>query len=76
MFDFTFMFAVLNVFRVIDRYGYRLLMGLVGDSLLEVGFKDLVFYVKLFCVKFVLFYEECFINVKVRVKNFFILFLS
>lgn len=75
MFDFTFMFAVLNVFRVIDRYGYRLLMGLVGDSLLEVGFKDLVFYLKLFCVKVVLFYEECFINVKVYVKNFFILFL-
>lgn len=75
MFDFTFMFAVLNVFRVIDRYGYCLLMGLVGDSLLEVGFKDLVFYVKLFCVKFVLFYEECFINEKVYVKNFFILFL-
>lgn len=75
MFDFIFMFAVLNVFRVIDRYGYRLLMGLVGDSLLEVGFKDLVIYVKLFCVKFVLFYEECFINVKVYVKYFFILFL-
>lgn len=75
MFDFTFMFVVLNVFRVIDRYGYRLLMGLVGDSLLEVGFKDLIFYVNLFCVKFVLFYEECFINEMVYVKNFFILFL-
>ncbi|XP_078340922.1 uncharacterized protein LOC111104401 isoform X4 [Crassostrea virginica] len=35
MFDFTSMFAALNASRVIDRHGHRLLMGLVGDSLLE-----------------------------------------
>ncbi|XP_056015343.1 protein-methionine sulfoxide oxidase mical3b-like isoform X5 [Ostrea edulis] len=35
MFDFTSMFASVTASRVIDRHGHRLLMGLVGDSLLE-----------------------------------------
>lgn len=76
MFDFTSMFAALNASRVIDRHGHRLLMGLVGDSLLEVGFKDLVIYVKLSCVKLALSLEECLINVKAHVKNLSISFLS
>lgn len=35
MFDFTSMFAAQNASRVIERNGHNLLMGLVGDSLLE-----------------------------------------
>ncbi|CAH1798546.1 unnamed protein product [Owenia fusiformis] len=35
MFDFTSMFAAENASRVIDRHGHKLLVGLVGDSLLE-----------------------------------------
>jgi hypothetical protein len=37
MFDFTSMFAAVTASRVIDRHGHKLLMGLVGDSLLEVS---------------------------------------
>ena len=37
MFDFTSMFQAINASRVIERNGHRLLMGLVGDSLIEVG---------------------------------------
>jgi len=36
MFDFTSMFAAENACRVIERQGYRLLVALVGDTLLEV----------------------------------------
>lgn len=36
MFDFTSMYAAENASRVLERYGHRLLMTLVGDSLLEV----------------------------------------
>lgn len=36
MFDFTSMYAAENASRVIERRGHRLLMTLVGDSLLEV----------------------------------------
>ncbi|XP_063986319.1 F-actin-monooxygenase MICAL3 isoform X6 [Diachasmimorpha longicaudata] len=35
MFDFTSMYAAENASRVIERHGHRLLMTLVGDSLLE-----------------------------------------
>ncbi|XP_032669621.1 F-actin-monooxygenase Mical isoform X2 [Odontomachus brunneus] len=35
MFDFTSMYAAENASRVLERHGYRLLMILVGDSLLE-----------------------------------------
>lgn len=35
MFDFTSMYAAENASRVSERYGHRLLMTLVGDSLLE-----------------------------------------
>ena len=38
MFDFTSMYAAENASRVLERYGHRLLMTLVGDSLLEVRF--------------------------------------
>jgi hypothetical protein len=37
MFDFTSMFAANNASRIMEKHGRRLLMGLVGDSLLEVG---------------------------------------
>lgn len=36
MFDFTSMYAAENASKVIERNGHRLLMILVGDSLLEV----------------------------------------
>ena len=36
MFDFTSMFAAEHASRVIERSGYKLLVSLVGDSLLEV----------------------------------------
>lgn len=36
MFDFTSMFAADNASRFIVKNGHHLLMGLVGDSLLEV----------------------------------------
>lgn len=37
MFDFTAMYAAENACRVIQRKDHRLMMTLVGDSLLEVG---------------------------------------
>ena len=37
MFDFTSMYAAENACRVIERQGYRLLIALVGDTLLEVS---------------------------------------
>jgi len=37
IFDFTRMYAAENSCRVLERHGCRLLMGLVGDSLLEVS---------------------------------------
>lgn len=36
MFDFTSMYAAENASRILERRGHRLLMILVGDSLLEV----------------------------------------
>ena len=36
MFDFTSMFASEHASRVVERQGHRLLIGLVGDTLLEV----------------------------------------
>lgn len=36
MFDFTSMYAAENASKVVERNGHRLLMILVGDSLLEV----------------------------------------
>lgn len=50
MFDFTSMFASVTASRVIDRHGHRLLMGLVGDSLLEVSCIKLVLQVSLCCI--------------------------
>ena len=55
MFDFTSMFAAENASRVIERRGHKLLMCLVGDSLLEVSLPDLsfiyllVFFLFFFC---------------------------
>lgn len=37
MFDFTSMYAAENASRIIERHGHKLLMILVGDSLLEVS---------------------------------------
>lgn len=37
MFDFTSMFAAEHASKVLERKGHKLLMGLVGDSLLEVS---------------------------------------
>lgn len=42
MFDFTSMYAADNASKVIERNGYRLLMILVGDSLLEVYHQILI----------------------------------
>lgn len=39
MFDFTSMFAALNASRVIEKHGHKLIVTLVGDSLLEVSWK-------------------------------------
>ena len=36
MFDFTCMYASLNAGKVMERHGHKLLLQLVGDSLLEV----------------------------------------
>ena len=37
MFDFTSIFSSENACRVVQRHGHKLLMSLVGDSLLEVS---------------------------------------
>lgn len=37
MFDFTSMYAAENASKVLERHNHRLLMILVGDSLLEVS---------------------------------------
>ncbi len=37
MFDFTSIYAAEHACRVVDRHGHKLLMALVGDSLLEVS---------------------------------------
>ena len=37
MFDFTSMYHAEHASRVIERAGHKLLVALVGDSLLEVG---------------------------------------
>lgn len=37
MFDFTSMYQAENASKVVERNGFRLLMILVGDSLLEVS---------------------------------------
>lgn len=42
LFDFTSMYAAENASKVLERNGYRLLMMLVGDSLLEVGYGRLI----------------------------------
>lgn len=44
MFDFTSMFSAEHACRVVERLGHKLLIGLVGDTLLEVG--CIPFYVK------------------------------
>ena len=47
MFDFTSMYHAEHASRVIERSSYKLLVGLVGDSLLEVrrcGCVELVFF--------------------------------
>lgn len=36
MFDFTSMFAAEHACRIVERQGYKLLVALVGDTLLEV----------------------------------------
>lgn len=38
MFDFTSIFQAEHASRVVERHGHKLLMTLVGDSLLEVRF--------------------------------------
>lgn len=44
MFDFTSMYAAENACRVIERQGHRLLVALVGDTLLEVRIIVVVHY--------------------------------
>jgi hypothetical protein len=39
MFDFTSLFQAENASRFLERKGKRLLMALIGDSLLEVSIK-------------------------------------
>jgi hypothetical protein len=41
MFDFTSLFHAVNASRIVERNGKRILMALVGDSLLEVNRIDL-----------------------------------
>lgn len=43
MFDFTSMYAAENASRILERRGHKLLMILVGDSLLEVHFIKISF---------------------------------
>lgn len=38
MFDLTSMFAAEHACRIVERQGYRLLVALVGDTLLEVNY--------------------------------------
>jgi hypothetical protein len=45
MFDFTSLFHAVNASRIVERNGKRLLMALVGDSLLEVNQIDLFLYI-------------------------------
>lgn len=48
MFDFTSMYAAENASRVVEKIGHKLLMILVGDSLLEVNyFLFFVFFIVL-----------------------------
>lgn len=44
MFDFTSMYAAENASRILERRGHKLLMILVGDSLLEVLYLSLKFH--------------------------------
>ena len=48
MFDFTSLFQAENASRFLERKGKRLLMALIGDSLLEVIF----LYVQKFVVNY------------------------
>jgi len=48
MFDFTAMYAAENASRVVQRKGHKLMMTLVGDSLLEVG-NFQAFTILIFC---------------------------
>lgn len=41
MFDFTSIFHAEHASRVVERHGRRLLIGLLGDSLLEVSVQSL-----------------------------------
>lgn len=41
IFDFTTMYASENSCRALERKGHKLLLGLVGDSLLEVKYKKI-----------------------------------
>jgi uncharacterized protein YjaG (DUF416 family) len=45
MFDFTAMYAAENACRVIQRKGHKLMMTLVGDSLLEVSLVSISFLI-------------------------------
>ena len=49
MFDFTSLFHAVNASRIVERNGKRLLMALVGDSLLEVNQIDLSIH-RSFCL--------------------------
>jgi len=51
MFDFTSMYAAENASRVLERHGHRLLMILVGDSLLEVDDIYLSHHLKLYKIQ-------------------------
>ncbi len=44
MFDFTSLFQSENAIRILERRGKQLLLGLIGDSLLEVSEKNKDFY--------------------------------
>ena len=45
LFDFTSLFAAENAARIVERQGKKVLMCIVGDSLIEVGRGDCAVYV-------------------------------
>jgi len=56
MFDFTSMYAAENASHVIQRNGHKLLLTLVGDSLLEVYKNTIIIYKKNINYKIIILY--------------------
>lgn len=66
VFDFTSMFAAENACCVKERNGHRLLMGLVGDSLLEVCHSFIVTW----CWFAFIFIESVLINISSKKSSY------